>query len=97
MTTFAGEGWGQFSQIDCVISSGRQENELHVIGRKSSTDISSELRRLVFSPIFVVLVSHRPRVPGHFQVHVSITGAEWWVLPNDTGGEKSVNYTFEYS
>ena len=52
LTTFAGEGWGQFSQIDCVISSGRQENELHVMGRKSSTDISSELRRLVFSPIF---------------------------------------------
>ena len=50
-----------------------------------------------FLLFFVVLVSHRPRVPGHFQVHVSITGSEWWVLPNDTGGEKSVNYTFEYS
>ena len=49
---FCREGRGQFSQIDCVISSGRRENELHVMGRKSSTDISSELRRLVFSPIF---------------------------------------------
>ena len=27
---------------------------------------------------------------GHFQVHVSITGAEWWVVPNDR--EKSGNY-----
>ena len=97
LTTFAGEGWGQFSQIDCVISSGRQENELHVMGRKSSRDISSELRRLVFSPIFCCTCLSQTKSPrslpgSRLNNRLWVVGSSKWHR-----GEKRVNYTFEYS